>query len=234
MIEKNQSLIRMLNDVHEYNSHSPSEKVNEILNAMKIIDRKIFVPKELENSAYDDAPLPIGVGQTISQPSTVARMLLLLELKEAHDILEIGAGSGWNASLLAYLTYPGRVIAVERIEFLTNNAKKNIEQLKKYLSTAQKNRLSKLVLKTEDALNKKSNIWKHKYDRIIITAGIEREDSKTNDIIKDMASQLLKEKGILVCPLTLGPLQIYRKNKTLKKEETSEDYVFVPLLKGRI
>lgn len=233
MMHNNQLMLKMLNDVYEYNSNYPKKQLKGIINAMKLVDRGIFVPKEFGNSAYDDVPLPIGVGQTISQPSTVARMLLLLELKKAHDILEIGAGSGWNASLLAYLAYPGRVIAVERIDFLTNNAKKNIEKLKKHFP-AVRSRLSRLTLKTEDALDKKSNIWKRKYDRIIITAGIERNDAKTNNLIQKMASQLLKEGGILICPLTLGPLQIYRKNKTLKKEETSEDYVFVPLLKGRI
>jgi protein-L-isoaspartate(D-aspartate) O-methyltransferase len=226
----NKLMLRMLNEVQEYNNRYPREKVARIIDAMKVIDRKLFVPAGMENAAYDDAPLPIGHGQTISQPSTVARMILLLGIGKGMNILEIGAGSGWNAALLSYIVHPGRVTAIERIGFLTNNAKKNIEKIKKYLSNADKNKLSKIILLTEDALNKKSSIWESKYDRIIITAGIERDDTKTNSIIRNMASRLLRNNGILICPYTVGPLQIYRKEKRLKKEETSEEYVFVPLL----
>ncbi len=227
---ENKLMLRMLNEVKEYNNRYPPEKVARIIDAMKVIDRKIFVPAGMENIAYDDAPLPIGHEQTISQPSTVARMILLIGIGKGMNVLEIGAGSGWNAALLSYIAYPGRVTAIERISSLTNNAKKSIERIRKYLSNANKNKLSKLILLTEDALNKKSSIWENKYDRVIITAGIEREDMKTNSIIKDMASRLLKNNGILICPYTVGPMQIYKKEKRLKKEETSEEYVFVPLL----
>jgi len=230
MTLENKVMLRMLNEVQEYNNRYPKEKVARITDAMKVIDRKLFVSAGMENTAYDDAPLPIGHGQTISQPSTVSRMILLLGIGKGMNILEIGAGSGWNAALLSYIVHPGRVTAVERISLLTNSAKKNIERIKKYLSNADKNKLSKLILLTEDALSKKSSIWENKYDRIIITAGIERDDTKTNSIIKDMASRLLKNNGILICPYTVGPLQIYKKEKRLKKEETSEEYVFVPLL----
>lgn len=96
-----QAMIAMLNDVYEYNENFPKERVKDIIDAMKLVDRQLFVPAQLLDSAYDDAPLPIGEGQTISQPSTVARMLLLLEAGKGKNVLEIGAGSGWNAALLA-------------------------------------------------------------------------------------------------------------------------------------
>jgi len=222
--------LRMLNEVAEYNSDYPKEKLVKITGAMKVIDRKAFVPKDHEASAYDDNPLPIGEGQTISQPSTVARMLLILELEKGMSVLEIGAGSGWNAAIISYLANPGKVVAVERIPMLAINAKKSIDNLKKIISSSEKSKLSKLELKAENALDKKSSVWKQKYDRIIVTAGIEIGDSKTYKIIENMASQLLKEKGILLCPYTVGPLLIYRKDKKLKVEKSKEEYVFVPLM----
>lgn len=233
MNPEDKSMLRMLNDVSEYNNNFQKERVKEITNAMKLIDRKIFVPANLQSAAYDDAPLPIGEGQTISQPSTVAKMLMLAEVSKGMTVLEVGAGSGWNAALIAYIAYPGKVFASERIDDLTRNAKKNIEKLKKTLSPREKNKLRKLTLETEDALDRKSKLWKRKYDRIIVTAGIEKKDIKTKNIIEEMAAKLLKAKGILVCPYTLGPLQIYRKDKILKKTETFEDYIFVPLIGGK-
>jgi len=78
-------------------------KTPEIKKALLRIDRRDFVPKDLINLAYEDIPLPIGDGQTISQPGTVAFMLELLQPQEGDKILEVGAGSGWVTALLAQI-----------------------------------------------------------------------------------------------------------------------------------
>ena len=76
----------------------PAIKDRRVMEAFLRVPRHKFVPPEYRDAAYIDAPLPIGEGQTISQPSTVARMLLLAELQERDDVLEIGTGSGWNTA----------------------------------------------------------------------------------------------------------------------------------------
>lgn len=82
--------------------------------AMARLPRHWFVPSDLRAHAYDDGALPIGVGQTISQPRVVARMLSLLDLGERQRVLDVGCGSGYVAALLAQLVGSGPVWAVER------------------------------------------------------------------------------------------------------------------------
>src|SRR3989344_5326068 len=93
-------------------------KTPRLINAFLAIDRKDFVPPDLSDQAYDNEPLPIGYGQTISQPLTVAFMLEELSPKPGEKILDIGAGSGWQTALLAYIVSgskaQGKVVAIER------------------------------------------------------------------------------------------------------------------------
>lgn len=219
----------MLESVYYYNSRFVLNKeqdllLDKILFAISLIDRRFFV----EIGYYDDNALPIGSGQTISQPSTVARMLLLLGVEQGDSILEIGAGSGWNACLLAYLAYPGRVVSVERINALTQKAKDNFSIFQNYLKQKKPEayqKFSKLGFFTKDIFK----IQKGKFDKIIFTAGITIEQEK---IIEKIAEKLLKKGGMLICPRVVGPLLIYEKVKRLEKKETKEEYVFVPLLEG--
>lgn len=78
-------------------------KTPKIIDAFLNIDRIDFVPENLKEDAYLNIPLPIGKGQTISQPLTVAFMLELLGPKYGDKILDVGAGSGWTSALLAYI-----------------------------------------------------------------------------------------------------------------------------------
>jgi len=104
-------------------------RTKSIIEAFQKIDRIDFVLEEYKNEAYGNYPLPIGFGQTISQPLTVAFMLELLEPKPGEKILDVGAGSGWQTSLLAYLAgEQGRVIAIEIIPELKKFAETNIEK----------------------------------------------------------------------------------------------------------
>src|SRR5512136_2582344 len=93
-----------------------------VLDALRRVPRHCFVPDEYANIAYSDSPLPIGHGQTISQPYIVALMTELLELEGDENVLEVGTGSGYQAALLAYLAR--QVHTIERHEELAENAEK--------------------------------------------------------------------------------------------------------------
>src|SRR4051812_36166453 len=86
-----------------------------VLAAMRWAPREWFLPPHLAADAYNDAPLPIGSGQTISQPYVVALMTERLEPHRAHRILEIGTGSGYQTAILAYLATKGTIFTVERL-----------------------------------------------------------------------------------------------------------------------
>lgn len=104
-------------------------KSDLIIDAFSKISRIEFVPRELESQANVDIALPIGYGQTISQPLTVAFMLELLDPQRGQKILDIGSGSGWTAALLSEIVgETGKVIAIERIKELVEFGKKNIEK----------------------------------------------------------------------------------------------------------
>ena len=225
------SMQDMLTSVYRYNSSFPLNKNQEkllerVLFAMSVIDRKYFAPKDY----YLDTALGIGSGQTISQPSTVARMLLLADLKQGDDFLEIGTGSGWNASLAAFLVYPGNVVSIERINALKEKALGNLNNIRDFLKEKKPEIYTKLKKINFIAENifVEGKAWKKKYDKIMFTAGIEDEDEIK---MEKIANSLLKDKGILICPHMSGPLLIYKKEKgKIIRTLTKESYVFVPLL----
>lgn len=97
-----------------------------VLRAFEMTPRHLFVPTGLRHKAYEDAPLPIGSGQTISQPSIHAKYLELLRLKGSERVLEIGTGSGYQTVLLAHLA--AQVFSIERIPKLMELAKANIQR----------------------------------------------------------------------------------------------------------
>ena len=96
-----------------------------VLEAMRAVPRDRFVPPELAREAWDNAPLPIGAGQTISQPLVVARMCELLQLHGNERILDVGTGSGYHAAVLAYLG--AHVWSIERHAELSERARINLE-----------------------------------------------------------------------------------------------------------
>ena len=98
-----------------------------LLGALRSIPRHWFVPEEYANIAYSDSPLPIGQGQTISQPYIVALMTELLELQGDENVLEVGTGSGYQAAILAFLAK--QVHSIERYEALAEKAKKALMKL---------------------------------------------------------------------------------------------------------
>ena len=199
----------MIESVKEYLSHF-GKLDKKIINALKKVDRKRFMDlnKEL---AYEDEAIPIGLGQTISQPSTVARMISLLELKKSDVVLEIGTGSVWNATLMAYLAK--KVITYEIVEQLIEKAMKRLKRLK----------IKNIEIRQGDFRK-----TKEKFNKIIFTAGVIKKDENKID---KFAKNHLKNNGILICPFRSGPLIIIKKkNNKLIKEYSQEHYGFVPLI----
>ncbi|MCD6363066.1 MAG: protein-L-isoaspartate(D-aspartate) O-methyltransferase [Synergistetes bacterium] len=189
-------------------------KDERVLRAMMRVPRHLFVPEEYRERAYDDHPLPIGEGQTISQPYIVALMTSLLDLKGNEKVLEIGTGSGYQAAILAELAK--EVYSVERIPALAVKAAETLEKL------GYKNVRVKVG---DGTLGWEENA---PYDAIIVTAAAPKVPTP---LIKQ-----LKIGGRLVIPI--GERFIQSLYKYVKREDGSldgEDFggcVFVPL-KGK-
>jgi len=106
-------------------------KSAEVEKAILAIPREIFVPSDMESHAYADTPLEIGNGQTISAPHMVALMCEELELEKGMKVLEIGAGSGYHAAVVASIIgEEGHVYSIERIPELASMARKNLKRAK--------------------------------------------------------------------------------------------------------
>lgn len=106
---------------------APVVEDERVLEALRAVPRHSFIPTELLELAYQDHPLPIGYGQTISQPSLVAMMTALLELEDGDKVLEIGTGSGYQASILRELT--DEVYSIEIVPELAGIAQAVLDQL---------------------------------------------------------------------------------------------------------
>lgn len=157
---------------------SRSIKNKDVLDAFLKVPRHNFVDYTQTDRAYDDNPLPIGFGQTISQPYMVAYMLDNLDLQKNHKVLEIGTGSGYQTALLAELAT--QIYTIERIKDLSLNAQKILEQS----GYSAKFKIGDGTLGWAEFAP---------FDRIIISAG-------TAKIPTTLINQLKDEEGILLCP----------------------------------
>ena len=188
-----------------------------VLSAMLKVERHLFVPKDLQTSAYADHPLPIGEGQTISQPYIVALMTELLELKGEEKVLEVGTGSGYQAAILAELAK--EVYTIEIIESLANVAKKTLLQL------GYKN----MMVRTGDGYLGWPEVAP--FDAIIITAA-------PGHIPQPLLDQL-REGGRMVVPVGTHSQVLKKIVKRSGRIETTDitPVVFVPMtgegVKGR-
>ncbi|MFH1618235.1 MAG: protein-L-isoaspartate(D-aspartate) O-methyltransferase [Candidatus Margulisiibacteriota bacterium] len=115
---------KLRNLMVELQLESRGIKDKRVLDAMSKVERHKFVPEKVVGAAYDDCALPLGSGQTISQPYMVALMTELLGLKGTENILEIGTGSGYQAAVLAELSK--HVTSIERLEEMAGQAKENL------------------------------------------------------------------------------------------------------------
>ncbi len=182
-----------------------------VLDAMRRVPRHYFVDTSLQYAGYDDMALPIGEGQTISQPYMVAIMTELLALTGRERVLEIGTGSGYQAAVLSMLSK--EVFTVERITVLTEKAVQRFRDLS-YLN---------IQARTGDG----TLGWPEEapFDRIIITAASPK--------IPEPLKEQLNDNGIIVIPVgSRYSQQLLRMTKTKAgyEEEYHTPCVFVPLI----
>jgi protein-L-isoaspartate(D-aspartate) O-methyltransferase len=188
-------------------------KDGRVLDTMRRVPRHAFVPRDQVNRAYQDRPLPIGEGQTISQPYTVALMTELLDVQPGEVVLEIGTGSGYQAAVLAELT--DRVHTVEILPELARRAARTLDRLG----------YTEVKRRTADGYFG----WPEHgpYDGIVVTAA--------PDHIPAPLVEQLREGGRMVIPV--GPPGSYQTLWRLTKQqgrvisENVTDVAFVPLVR---
>ncbi len=185
--------------------------MDRITEAFEAMDRAKFVPEELRSAVDVDAPLPIGYGQTNSQPYTVRLMLEWLNPQPGEKILDLGSGSGWTTALLAYLVGPkGRVYAVERIPELVEFGQENCER------TGVKN------ARFFQAGDEFGLVDEAPFDRILVSASADELPQKLVD--------QLKIGGKMVIPVQNDILEITKKYKGELNIKRHGGFAFVPLL----
>jgi protein-L-isoaspartate(D-aspartate) O-methyltransferase len=183
----------------------------EILRAFDLTPRHLFLPESVQHRAYEDAPVPIGYGQTASQPSLQALYLKVLDLQPGDRVLEIGTGSGFQTVLLAHLA--GHVYSVERIRELSQRARTVIDSL----------RLSNVALLVGDGTIGWSRYAP--YDAILVAAGA---PSVPPALVEQLAPG-----GRMLIPVggrDQQVLTLVRKTETGTETSNVTGCVFVPLL----
>ncbi len=216
MADKRRRLVEKL--VREGYIHS-----EKVLSAMLRVPREEFLPEDLRHLAYEDTPLPIGMGQTISAPHMVALMCEVADLDVGMKVLEVGTGSGYHAAVIAEIVAPsnrsreewGHVYSIERVPEL---AKKAMENLRR---SGYADRVTVII-----GDGSKGYPDAAPYDRIIVTAA-------APDIPKPLIEQL-KKGGKMVIPIGTRYLQylyVVEKDKDGRiKKKPVTSCLFVPLI----
>jgi len=184
-----------------------------VLAAMKKVNRYNFIPKIMKGSrkkAYYDSALAIGHNVTISQPSLVAKMLEYLQIESINNILELGTGSGYNASIISELIPYGKLTTVERVRPLGKRARKLFKK---------KKNVNVII---GDAMNIK---YKHSFDRIIITA-----EFLTENDVEDMLNLLAANYSICIYPFQNILWRIIKCNGSIIDKSELLGVRFVPVL----
>ncbi|MEM3092028.1 MAG: protein-L-isoaspartate O-methyltransferase [Candidatus Pacearchaeota archaeon] len=186
-----------------------------IIDAFSLVKREDFVTEDLKDKAYEDTALPIGYGQTISQPYTIALMLSELDLKPGQKVLEAGSGSGYVLALISKIVgRKGRVFGLEIVKDLVKKSRENLESFRN-VKIFHKNAINGLPDEAP-------------FDRILISAAV-------RDIPQSLLNQL-KNNGILVAPR--GPVfeqnivVIQKKGDNFITKSEIPGFVFVPLIES--
>lgn len=224
---------------------SPDKKV---LAAMRRVDRRIFVPPysgelpwevelvvssvlrdqyhlnpdsvPLEQIPYLNIALPIGQDQTCSQPSVVALMASLLQLQLGMRVLEVGTGCGYNAAIIAEIVgLSGQVTSIERIAPLADLARQNLST---HFGREYEQRVT--IVHGDGS---QGHMERAPYDRVIFTAGIQRDRFDATTIIEQCPD------GIHVYAQHMGPMVVERyRERKMERQDTFGNFGFVPLRKG--
>lgn len=190
--------------------------VDRVQAAMEAVPRAPFLPKEQRRFAAVDSALPIGHGQTNSQPDTVATMLRLLDVHPGHSVLDLGAGSGWTTALLARLVGPaGQVIGVERRPELIGPARAALQEVIGPVRHAS------IIEATPGVLGAPE---KSPFDRILVSAEAQR-------LPQELVGQLA-DGGVMVIPVATVMHRIQRRGDEVL-DTAHGRFRFVPLVEGR-
>ncbi|PIP26187.1 MAG: protein-L-isoaspartate O-methyltransferase [Candidatus Moranbacteria bacterium CG_4_9_14_3_um_filter_40_7] len=191
-------------------------KSDVLIEAFFNIERKEFLPRELEDQSEANIALPIGYGQTISQPLTVAFMLELLNPRVDQKILDIGSGSGWTTALLSFVVREkGKVVALERIKELVDFGKKNVQKF---------GFCGKGIAEFYEANGFEGFPREAPFDRILVSASVEE--------IPPALKEQLKIGGKLVIPVNQTLYCLEKKDENNFFEERFPGFEFVPFIKN--
>lgn len=182
-----------------------------VVEAFSRVPRELFLPPSVQHRAYEDAPVPIGFGQTASQPSLQALYMQVLEIRPEHRVLEVGTGSGYQTAVLALLA--GQVFSIERIAELSQRARKSLDAM----------RLSNVALMVGDGTVGWSRYAP--YDRILVAAG--------SPTVPNALVEQLTEGGQMLIPVgDLNEQRLERVTRTAEgyETETVTQCSFVPLV----
>jgi len=184
----------------------------QIVRSFESVDRSEFVPEGFKAESYKDVALPIGGGQTISQPYTIAFMLSLLEIagKKSQKILEVGSGSGYVLALINEITKDSEIIGIERIKELVDRSKRVL---------IKNNNIK--IIHDDGSKGLAEEAEKEKFDRILVSAAC-----------KDIPQKLLKQlkiRGVLVASVGNSIVSV-KKFPDENKIREFPGFVFVPMV----
>jgi protein-L-isoaspartate(D-aspartate) O-methyltransferase len=192
--------------IRQHSIHTP-----RVIEAFLSVDRADFVPEQYKDQAYDDVPLPIGFGATISQPSTVAFMIENLDVQPKHRVLDIGSGSGWTTALLSELAAEeGKVIGTEINSDVLNFGQDNLDKYD-YQQTILHPAGKSLGIPDQAP-----------FDRILVSAAAEKSP---NELIAQLA-----DGGVMVIPIGHSLFKIIKNTPETIQVYEYPGYSFVPLL----